>query len=299
MNFCTKCGNQLKPDARFCGVCGEKLIPAQQITMAEAFPNPFTDRISPKFHPSDQEFSMKNSQQRIVNLWLFLLVVFMFCIFLPSIIGLDGFDGGFALSFGAGFMVIMSLVVIFIYRSRAKQLDKILKGEGRITVWRYSQDEWVRFIAADFEDEKKSKKMLFFVVAVIAIVVGILLMVSLKDPLALLIALGIIPIVAIPAFWAPRARFNKLKNSEPKALISEKGVIVGKMFHLWVNLGASLDEIILNSEENPAQIEFTYSMPTRNGRDVQVARVPVPKGKIDEAMRIVEHFKSPNQQMIM
>ncbi|MEI6059751.1 MAG: zinc ribbon domain-containing protein [Bacteroidota bacterium] len=26
MNFCTKCGNQLKPDARFCGKCGQVLM---------------------------------------------------------------------------------------------------------------------------------------------------------------------------------------------------------------------------------------------------------------------------------
>lgn len=290
MNFCAKCGQQLKPDARFCGACGENIIPTQQITMPEAFRNPAAGQLSTSFLTSDQEFSMKNSQRRIVNLWLILMALFVFCMFVPSIIGLDGFDGGFAMSFGAGFMVIVSLIVIFIYRSRAKQLDKILSGEGRIAVWRYSHDEWVRFIAADFQDEKKSKKMLFFVIAGIAIIVGILLMISLKDPLALLIALGIIPIVAIPAFWAPRYRFNKLKNSEPKVLIAEKGVIVGKMFHLWVSLGATLDEVVINTEENPNLLEFTYSMPTRTGRQVEVARVPVPKGKMEEATHIVNHF---------
>ncbi|MDO9255728.1 MAG: zinc ribbon domain-containing protein [Bacteroidales bacterium] len=292
MNFCPKCGYQLKPEASFCGSCGENINPIQQTTTAEMFQSSVSDQLSPKLKVSDQDFNMKNSQRQIVNLWLILLAVFIFCIFLPSIIGLDGFDGGFAMSFTSGFMVIMSLVVIFIYRSRAKQLGKILKGEGRIAVWNYSQDEWIRFIAADFEDEKKSKKMLFFIVAVIAVVVGIILMISLKDVLALFIALGIIPIVAIPAFWAPRARFNKLKNSEPKALISEKGVIVGKMFHLWVNLGASLDKVMLSIEENPEMIEFTYSMPTRNGRDVQVARVPVPKGKHYDAEKIIDYFNS-------
>lgn len=292
MSFCPKCGNQLKPNASFCGSCGENIKSIQQTTTAEIFQNTVPERITPKFQLSGQEFSMKNSQRRIVNLWLILMALFVFCMFVPSIIGLDGFDGGFAMSFTAGFMVIMSVVVIFIYRSRARQLDKILTGEGRIVIWRYSQDEWVRFIAADFEDEKKSKKMLFLVVAVIAIIVGILLMISLKDPLALLIALGIIPIVAIPAFLAPRARFNKLKKSEPKALIAEKGVIVGKMFHLWVNLGASLDEVKINSDAEPDMIEFTYSMPTRNGRDVQVARVPVPKRKTEEAIKIVDYFNS-------
>lgn len=292
MNFCTKCGSQLKPDARFCGSCGENIIQAHIAFSEETGRNTLANEVSVAIPASDQEFSMRNSQRRIVNLWLIFLAFFAFLIFLPSIIGLDGFDGGFAMSFTAGFMVIMSLVVIFIYRSRAKQLDKILKGEGRIAVWRYSPDEWIRFIAADFEDEKKSKKSLFFIVAAISVVVGILLMIFLKDTLVLLIALGIIPIVAIPAFLAPRARFNKLKNSEPKALISEKGVIVGRMFHLWVSLGASLDEVKINREENPEMIEFTYSMPTRNGRDVQVARVPVPKGKHYDAEKIIDYFNS-------
>jgi hypothetical protein len=120
-------------------------------------------------------------------------------------------------------------------------------------------------------------------------------MIILEDPLLLLIASGIIPIVAIPAFWAPRYRFNKLKNSEPKILIAEKGVIVGKMFHVWVKLGARLDQVILNTEKIPVLIEFTYSMRTRNGRQEQVARVPVPQRKIKEAYRIVEHFQTQGQ----
>jgi membrane protein YdbS with pleckstrin-like domain len=292
MNLCAKCGQQLKPDARFCGACGENIITTQQITIPEAFRNPAAGQGATSFLTSGQEFSMNNSQRRIVNLWLILMALFVFCMFVPSIIGLDGFDGGFAMSFTAGFMVIISLVVIFIYRSRAKQLDKILKGEGRIAVWRYSQEEWVRFIAADFEDEKKIKKSLFIVVSVIAIIVGTITMFVYENILLLVFSAAIIPIVAIPAFWVPRARFNKLKNSEPKALIAEKGVIVGKMFHLWVNLGASLDEVKINSEDNSDIIEFTYSMPTRTGRQVEVARVPVPKEKPEEAIKIIDYFNS-------
>jgi len=284
MNFCPKCGNQIKPNARFCGSCGSSIdlvIPDQTVGFNQ-----------PQFHTSHQEFRMRNSQQRVVNTWIILFLVFVFCIFLPSIIGLDGFEGGFAMSFIAGFMAIMSIVIIFIYRSRARYLAKILSGEGRIAVWQYSQDEWLRFIEADFKEEKKSKKVLFLIVAAISVVVGIILMISVQDVLALLIALGIIPIVAIPAFWAPRYRFNKLKNSEPKALIAEKGVVVGKMFHLWVSLGASLDQVVINMDETPHIIEFTYSMPTRTGRQVEVARIPIPKGYMDEAKRVVEYFNA-------
>jgi len=201
-------------------------------------------------------------------------------------------EGGFAISFVAGFMVIVGIIIILVYRSRAKQLDNILSGEGRIALWQYSAEEWMRFAAADFEDEKKIKRNLFIMVTVISIVIGVILVIVTQDPLMIFIIAGIIAIVAIPAFWAPRYRFNKLQHSEAEALIAENGVIVGKMFHLWVKLGARLDKVVIDMESDPKLIEFTYSIPTRNGRQEEIARVPVPYGKIDDAMQIVEHFNS-------
>jgi membrane protein implicated in regulation of membrane protease activity len=284
MNFCPKCGYQLKPEASFCGNCGENIFPVQQ--------NAFKQETPQAFSTSGLEFKMPNTQQRIVNLWLILMAVFTFIIFLPSIIGLDGMDGGFAMSFISGFMVITSIIVILVYRSRAKQLDKILSGEGRIAVWKYLPEEWMRFILVDFEAERKAKKFLFILVSVICVVVGVILMIAIRDVLVLFISLGIIPIVAVPAFLAPRMRYRKLQQSESKALIAENGVIVGKMFHLWVKMGARLDSVLIDMESDPKIIEFSYSIPTRNGRQEEVARVPIPKTKMDEAMRIVEHFNS-------
>jgi ABC-type multidrug transport system fused ATPase/permease subunit len=150
----------------------------------------------------------------------------------------------------------------------------------------------MRFVAADFEDEKKAKKNLFIMVAVIAAIVGVLMTIVLQSLLIVLIIIGIMVVVAIPAFLVPVFRYRKLKSSEAEALIAENGVIVGKMFHLWVKLGARLDGVSLNTAEEPDIIEFNYSMPTRNGRQEEVARVPVPFGKLEEATRIVEHFKN-------
>lgn len=290
MSFCPQCGTQLKPNARFCGSCGAPAQPQQEYstlfkTMKTVVSEGFEHN---QFSTGD--FTMQNSQRRIVNLWIFLMFVFIFLIFLPSLIGLDGMDGGFALGFVSFFMVIMSMVVILIYRSRAKQLDSILAGEGRIAVWKYAPDEWERFINIDFEEEKKAKKMLFFLVSGICVVIGIILLLVVKDVLILLISLAIIPVVAIPAFLAPRMRYKKLKNSEGKALIAEKGVIIGRMFHLWVKMGATLDQVVLVTDENPPILEFHYSMPTRTGRQEEVARVPVPKGKMEEAERIGDYF---------
>lgn len=235
---------------------------------------------------------IQNTQRRIVNLWYIISLIFLLGVFLPSLLGIDGMEGGFAISFVAGFMVIVGIIVILVYRSRAKQLDNILSGEGRVALWHYTAEEWMRFAAADFEDEKKIKKKLFILVAVISIVIGVILVIVTQDPLMIFIIAGIIAIVAIPAFWAPRYRFKKLQHSDAEVLIAENGVIVGKMFHLWVRMGARLDKVVIDMETDPKLIEFTYSIPTRNGRQEEIARVPVPYGKIDDAMHIVEHFNN-------
>lgn len=293
MNYCQKCGNQLKPDAHFCAKCGTGVQPIAMESNTFSKTLKTNETLGTDTNGfSTMDFTMKNSQQRIVNLWIILMFVFIFLIFFPSIIGLDGFDGGFAISFVSGFMVISSLVVIFIYRSRAKQLDKILSGEGRIAVWRYMPEEWMRFVGIDFQEEKKAKNFLFFLISAICVVIGIILWIVVKDILIFFISLGIIPIVAVPAFLAPRLRHKKLLNSEPKVLIAENGVIVGRMFHLWVKLGARLDQVVLITDEDPPILEFHYSMPTRNGRQAETARIPVPYGKLDEAARIGTYFQN-------
>ena len=290
MNFCTKCGTQLNPNVRFCGSCGAALETGKQEPRSEPLKNQPVNQAPPVFAPSDTEFKMQNTQRAVVNLWLLLTLLFVGCVFLPSTLGMDGMDGGFALSFLAGFMAMVGLIVVIIYNSRARQMAKIISGEGRLALWHYTTEEWMRFVLADFESEKTLKRNLFIVVAVIALIVGVGFSVAVGDAKAMFIIAGIMVIVAIPAFWAPRYRYRKLQHSKAVALLSENGLIIGKMFHLWIQLGASLDKVVINTEENPNLIEFSYSMPSRNGRDQQVARVPIPYGRSDEAYRLVEHF---------
>jgi len=239
---------------------------------------------------------IQNTQQRIVNLWYIITLIFIVGVFIPSWLGIEGMDGGFGLSFLAGFAVIVGLIVIVVYRQRARQMDKILSGEGRMALWRYTTEEWIRFVSEDFKIEKTEKRNLFLLILIISLIIGILMLAVIKDPIIMIIIAGIIGIVAIPAFWAPRYRFRKLKHSQAEALISENGVIVGKMFHLWTGLGATLDHVSINSGTDQNIIEFTYSMPARTGRQSITARVPIPYGKFEEAIEIVKTIQKDRIQ---
>lgn len=235
---------------------------------------------------------MINMQQRLVRLWYVITFLSLIFMFLPFLLGVKGEEGGFAVSSLALAMVITGIVVILVYRSRAKQLDKILSGENVLAIWSYSADEWIRFVQADFEEEKKNKANLFFLVAGVSIIIAFLLILVTKDPVILVIIIGILVIVAIPAFIAPRYRFRKLQYSRAEVRITENGVLVGNMLHLWTGIGTRLEHVELDSAVEPKILAFHYSMPTRNGRRKEIIRVPVPAGKWDEALRIAGAFSS-------
>ncbi|MBK6935671.1 MAG: zinc-ribbon domain-containing protein [Chitinophagaceae bacterium] len=291
MNLCPHCGYPLTAGARYCTNCGKPAATVQEDhTPVSNRVNTITNDGTETDGSISANFSHRNPQRNIARGWMVMTLVFIFLLFMPSLAGIDGMNGGYAISFVSFFMVIMSIIIVFIYRSRAKQLDSILSGSGVVAVWKYQGYEWQEFARADFEEEKKAKKFLFILVSVIAIVIGIILWAVMKDILVFYITLGIIPVVALPAWLAPRMRFNKLMKSEPEAIIAENGVIVGRMFHLWVKMGARLDSVDLLTEEPPPILAFHYSMPTRSGRQEEVARVLVPAGKIEEAEKVVEHF---------
>ena len=137
------------------------------------------------------------------------------------------------------------------------------------------------------------KRNMFLLVAGISVIVGIALAFLVEQPIIIaIIIIGIILLISIPAYLVPRYRFSKLKSSKAEALITENGLIVGKMFHTWIGMGAKLDRVAMNTEAESKMVEFTYSMPARRGRQTEVARVPVPQGKIDEAVAIVSHFNN-------
>lgn len=289
MKFCTRCGNQLQPDVRFCASCGPPTPIATKNFADQAGRSQTSRNVGPDLNDNARDGKLPNSQRRIVNVWLFITLIFLIGIFLPSWIGTDAMGDGFGLSLLSGFFALIGLIVVFIYRSRAKQMDKILSGEGRIAYWHYAPEEWFRFVVVDFEEEREMKRNMFFLVAGISFIVGIVLAFLVEEPMLILIIIaGIILLVSIPAYFVPRYRFRTLKNSKAEAIISKNGVLVGKMFHLWIGMGARLDRVSINVETDPKMLEFSYSMPTKNGRQHETARVPVPQGKIDEAIAIAE-----------
>lgn len=235
----------------------------------------------------NNQFKIPNTQKRIVRVWAVILVLMLAAAFSPSYLGINGMDGGYAITVVSSFIAFTALLVLGIFFQRAKQFDAILNGNDRLASWYCNTELWQRFVNEDFQAEATAKRSLFFYVSAIAAVVGLLMFLLTGEALFLLIIAGLIVVLAITATLVPVTRARRLRQSKPVVLIGRKGLIVGKIFHYWGHLGAVLDKTDVENIEGMTIISFQYSYPAFNGRQTEIARVPVPDGMEEVVDKII------------
>jgi hypothetical protein len=232
-----------------------------------------------------------NPQRRTAVICWVITALFIFAIFAPSIFGMDGMNGGYAISFISLIFAITSLVVAIMYKGRAAALDRILKGENRLAHWTYDPAEWQAYTEKEYATEKKDKRNLFYLVAVISLVVGVGFIIAHPDSgsVVLWVLGGMLLLIAIVAISTTRYNYWMNKKYRGEAYITPDGVYLNRMLHLWRGWGASLEDVSYNEREK--FLAFQYSTPNRNGRSDYTLRVPVPAGKEQEARQVLASFQ--------
>lgn len=233
---------------------------------------------------------MMNTAKRTLYIWIVLTLVFFFGIFAPSIFGMDGFNGGFALSFFCIILTITGFVVIAMYWKRARIGDNMLSGKNILAHWKYSADEWKAYGEKDYRMERNDKWGLYRLVVVITAVVTFgfwlfhrdsgVIMLGIFFGLALLLG-GVILLTTSYDHWQ-NTRY------QGEVYITRDGAYIGRKLHLWRGWGATLDDV--NYDEPNRLLLLTYSMPSRMGRDSATARILVPIGQENKAREIVSEL---------
>jgi hypothetical protein len=233
-----------------------------------------------------------NPQRRTAMVAWIITALFIFGVFAPSIFGMDGFNGGFALSFFCIVAAITSLIVAVMYQGRAGALDRILKGETRLAHWTYDPAVWRNYAEKEYVREKKEKRSLFLMVAVISLVVGIIFTIAHPDGglVVLGVLLALVLLIAIVAIATTRYDYWMNRKYRGEAYITQDGVYLNRALHMWKGWGASLDDVSYSEAER--YLAFEYSTPNRTGRADYTVRVPVPPGKEVEARQVLAHFNT-------
>jgi len=227
-----------------------------------------------------------NLQWRVVRLWTLLGLIFLSACFLPSIAGIDGMHGGFAIITICGFLVIVSIIVLAFYIPRAKRQDKMMKRGEYLAWWDISEPLWQEFVAYDFAADRMISRGTFTLISIVSLVVGIGLSFWAQDILMLFICLGIIVMLIFPAFAFPWFRKQKKLHNPPLVVFSADSVYVGGIFFTWNMAGARLDSTAIEQIGTLTIMKMVMSYPARTGMESWEIRLPVPPDKQYEAEKL-------------
>jgi hypothetical protein len=211
------------------------------------------------------------------------------CIFGPTAAGMDGMNGGFALSFLGLFIAIVGCVAAWAFRAMSARVDKVLSGDGLLAHWALEPDVWRRYTESEFEETKRDKMSLLKLILIIAAVVCVGLTVAHHDAAGIMAILWVsmAVILGITAFLSSRVADNRNRQSRGEIVVSRFGVVMPGEAHFWGILGARLTGAAVRNGD-PALLVVEYSVPSRQGYQQNVARAPIPPGAEDEARGVAE-----------
>ena len=180
------------------------------------------------------------------------------------------------------------------FRSRDRQRERLRAGKDLLVRWTYTEEEWRPFAHAEYRRQRAEKKMLLWILGVVvAATVVICALIELKLGLWMTAILGGTWVLC---WLASRAALRPYRQNElrapPEAHISVDGLLLGADFHVWRGWRNRLEEVGLD-EGPPLQVMIHYSMPGgRSGQRNQVtAKVPVPGGKEQEAVKLLQRLE--------
>ena len=235
----------------------------------------------------------KNPYVTTSIIFLVLTIIFIFVIFLPSILDMDMMRWGFGIGFISFFLVISFAITSGVLASMARRLNIIFYEDNILAHWEYNKEEWLKYSEEEFKKQKTEKWGLFIMIAVIMVLVGGIFTLTHRDAwkVLLIVFAALLFILALTVLITTRRKYTKdNKNINPEVYISRNGVYLAGDFHIWNFLTSRLEDV--NLDENKFLIIINYSYMTRTGLSHSIVRIPVPLSKREDAKDIVDKLKN-------
>jgi hypothetical protein len=228
----------------------------------------------------------------------FAVALFMaIMIFIPETVGIDGFDGGFAISFASLAIALTSAIVGVMYLGWAGKLDKILRGEGILAHWTYTPEHWAEYTKKEYEEEKSEKKGLFLIVTAFALFFGILFW-ALDPEAGFTVFLMMIGLIGLVAFAWRFSAWNNFRLNRDDGLkevfITKDAVYLNKKLYTWRTVFTSFDDVTQDDNQGLALLVFKYSTASRTGPQTYTTRVPIPPGQEEAAKYVMQQINMQN-----
>jgi len=219
-------------------------------------------------------------------------------IFIPESVGIDGFDGGFAISFISIIVAFTFGIVSLIFLGWASKVSRIQRGEGILAHWVYSPEFWAAYTEEEHREDYSEKKGLFLIVTAFALFFGVLFWVFDEEAgfFVFLVMLGLIGICFVAWQYAVWSNYRSNRSSGVKEVfITREAVFMNNRLTTWKTVFTHIDEVSYEENRRVPVLVFEYTQYTgRAGPQKYSLRVPVPPGEELAARYVIDQINSHN-----
>lgn len=204
-------------------------------------------------------------------------------------------DGGCAVMFVSFFLAVTLVAVGLLFLSRARTMDAILEGRDLLAHWTYSQEDSAMSAGREFTEYKEANKAMFIVVGGFFLIAIVLLLIFGGEAGALtsLVLTGVVGIIALVAWGAPRLVYSRALRASPGAFIAGNGIIYREAVYPFRSFLNRLDGVSFRdaTRDEPALLIFSFIQIVGLYilRPYEV-RIPVPAGEEGRAQEIAQQL---------
>jgi len=238
---------------------------------------------------------MPNPERRYALIALVVAAAAGILVFMPGWLGIDGMDGGYAISFVAAWIAISGLLIAWFFWRRAARLDELLNGQDLLVHWTYTPAEWQAYAGTELRQQIRDNTGLLILMAVMCLVMGIFFWAI--DPEAgffvFLSMVVLIIILAMAAFGIPHLTRKRRERAPGEAWISDKAVYFDGVYYPFRSGLMRLTGAAMKQAEasTPPQLCFDITHVAYTGIQSRELRVPVPAGHEAEAQEILQRMQ--------
>lgn len=193
--------------------------------------------------------------------------------------------------------LLVGVITYFTTRKAAGQIDAILAGQGVLAHWTYTLREWELYAEGE---AKRARKAALIVFPILLLPLLFFLYIGFfraggATAAPLLIAFGVVAGVSLLVWALIFLPARSLKKRGPgDAYVTPDAVLLGGRLYSWRVMGARLTKVVYEAGD-PSVVEFAWIQPgagARGSSGRMDVRVPVPRGREEEARRLVASFNS-------
>lgn len=169
--------------------------------------------------------------------------------------------------------------------------ELVEKGLDWVLVWQYSTEEWKRFL----KWEKQDRKLSSFVTGLLVALIGGVFVKLQRDAswgMAFIVASLIGTVYAVILYFVGMSSLRGTFKKQPEVRITKEAILINGVLNVFSDQKRWVYSINIKEEPDPKVLEIVYKFDTNRGSSQDELHIPIPKGKLGEAVRVVEDLKS-------